>query len=108
MKPPTVEQLRHVANELLRHHDANRNADYRNNQPKYNAEVRKPSLSVTAPQQIVTPATGEGQPRQETRPAESKPVMVEDSKRPPYPNLRKPIEEIVCYFCGEKGHIVRD
>ena len=99
MKPPTVEQLRHVANEFLRHQDANRNADYRNNQPKYNAEVRKPSLSVTAPQQIVAPATGEGQPRQEIRPAESKPAMAGDSKRPPYPNVRKPIEEIVCYFC---------
>ena len=85
-KPPTVEQLRHVANEFLRHQDTNRNTDYRNNQPEYNAEVRKPSLSVTVPQQTVAPATGEGQHRQETHPAESKPVMAEDSKRPPYPN----------------------
>ena len=28
MEPPTVEQLRHVANEFLRHQDANQNTDY--------------------------------------------------------------------------------
>ena len=108
MKPSTVEQLPHVTHEFLRHQDANRIVDYRNTKPKYNAEARKPSLSVTAPQQTVAPATGENQPWQEARPAESKPVVAEESKRTLYPNLRKPIEEIVCYFCGKKGHIVRD
>ena len=98
MNPPTVEKLRHVATEFLRHQHAGRVADYRGNQARSNNDYKKPVQTASAPSPTAAATAGEIQPRLEAQPADPNPTGEDGQKRQRFPNLRKLLEEIVSFF----------
>ena len=102
MHPPTAQRLRHVANEFLRHQDVDRVVDYRGNQARFNNDYKKPFQAAQAPHSRAATAAAFAQSRLEAQLVDPNSTGEDGPKHPRFPNLQKPLEQILCYFCGKR------
>ena len=99
MRPLIVEQLRHVANEFLRHQDASRAVENGSTQARPNNDFKNSTQTKPVQQHKATTAIGDVQLRWETQSVDPNPTGEQGPKCPRFPKLWVPLKELVSYFC---------